>query len=104
MEIIKKDNFQERVHNSEKPVILDFYGEMCQPCKQIAPILENLSQKYKKKANFYKIEIMENQEIFAEYGVSSVPTIILFKFGSPVAEITGLKTEEELDKWIQQNI
>ena len=104
MEEINKDNFQEKVHNNEKPVVLDFFGKMCEPCKQLAPVLEKVSENYKEKADFFKIEIENNQEIFAEHGIQSVPTVIIFKEGQPVAETHGLKTEEELTKWIDENI
>ena len=104
MEEINKDNFQEKVHNNKKPVILDFHSEMCGPCKKLAPVLEKVSENYKEKADFFKIGIEENQEIFAEHGVQSVPTLIIFKEGQPVSESQGYKSEEELTKWIDENI
>lgn len=104
MEELNQNNFQEKVHHSEKPVLVDFWGEGCQPCIQLAPVFEKVSNKYKNKVNFYKIGIVGNAEIFTEHGVRSVPTLILFKDGSPVAESVGYKDENALSEWIEDNL
>jgi len=103
MEMITKDNFQEKVHQSEKPVIVDFYGEMCQPCKQMEPIIDKIEEQLKDKFQFYRIEIIGNQELFVEHGVASVPTLMIFKDGQPVADLRGLQAEEDVMKWITDN-
>tara|TARA_Y100000310_G_scaffold306798_1_gene348279 strand:+ start:995 stop:1309 length:315 start_codon:yes stop_codon:yes gene_type:complete len=104
MEEITKNDFQEKIHQNDKPLVLDFFSDMCQPCKQLAPVLETVEDKYRGKVDFFKINIMGNQEIFSEYGVQSVPTIIIFKSGSPVAESMGYKDESALSAWVEKNI
>ncbi|MDP3917074.1 MAG: thioredoxin [Nanoarchaeota archaeon] len=104
MEEINQENFQEKVHHSEKPVLVDFWSEECQPCIQLAPVLERVAENYKDKLNFYKINIAGNAEIFTEHGVRSVPTLIIFKNGSPASESVGFKDENFLSDWIEENL
>ncbi|MBT4577300.1 thioredoxin [Candidatus Woesearchaeota archaeon] len=104
MEEISKDNFEEKVHNNPKTVVVDFYSETCPPCKQLAPVFESVSEKLKDKADFFKIKLEGNQEIFAEYTVRSVPTVIILNQSAPVAESMGFKDEETLTNWIEENL
>jgi len=104
MEEINQENFQEKVHNNSKTVIVDFYSETCPPCKQLAPVFEKVAENYKEKADFFKLNIIKNQEIFAEYGIQSIPTLIIFKEGTPSAETTGFKDEQALSSWLDENI
>ncbi len=101
MEEITKDTFQEKVHNSEKPVVVDFWGEGCQPCVKLAPVFEKVAETLKDKIDVFKINIVGNAEIFAEYGVASVPTLVVFKNGEPVANNIGFIEEEALQSWIE---
>jgi len=103
MEAITKDNFQEKVHN-DKIVVVDFSSQMCAPCKLLAPVYERVSEKFKDKADFFTIEMIGNQEIFAEYGIRSVPVVIIFKEGKPIAESQGFTGEEKLEKFFEENL
>ncbi len=104
MEEISKENFEEKVHNNSNNVVVDFYSETCPPCKQLAPVFESVSENLKNKADFFKIKLEGNQEIFAEYGIRSVPTIIVLKQSAPIAESMGFKDEETLTNWIEENL
>ena len=104
MEEISKNNFEEKVHNNQNTVVVDFYSETCPPCKQLAPVFETVSEKLKDKADFFKIKLEENQEIFAEYTVRSVPTVIILKQSTPIAKSLGFKDEETLTSWIEEHL
>ncbi|KAE8146400.1 thioredoxin [Aspergillus avenaceus] len=85
---INKDNFKEKVLESQEPVVLDFFAEWCGPCKAIAPVLDKLSGEYT-NVKFYKIDVDENNALAAEYGVRAMPTFMMFKNGQKVEEIMG---------------
>ena len=104
MEEISKNNFEEKVHNNKKTVVVDFYSNTCPPCKQLAPVFESIAEKLKNKADFFKIKLEENQEIFSEYTIRSVPTVIILKQSAPIAESLGFKDEETLTSWIEEHL
>ena len=81
---VTDSNFEDEVLKSEQPVVLDFWAEWCGPCKNIAPILDELAGEYKNKLIIAKINIDENQKIPATYGVKGIPTLILFKEGEVI--------------------
>lgn len=83
------ENFKTTIQNTDKPVLVDFYAEWCMPCKMFAPILEKVSEKADDKAVFSKINIDEAEAIAMEYGVMSIPTVILFKNGEEVRRHVG---------------
>lgn len=76
--------------------LVDFYADWCGPCRMIAPIIEELSTEFAGKANIAKLDIEKAQEVTAEFQVTSIPTIILFKDGSEVKRIVGLRDKETL--------
>ena len=87
---------------SEKPIILDFYADWCKPCKMISPILDNLAKKYADKIIIYKVNVDKEKELAKEIGINSIPTLIFVpKEGEPQIMI-GAKSEEELEKVINE--
>jgi thioredoxin 1 len=86
MEHLTKDTFQQKVFNYEQnkewkyegdlPCLIDFYADWCQPCKIVAPILEELSEEYKGKINIYKIDTEDQQELAAAFGIRSIPSLL----------------------------
>ncbi|PPR29085.1 MAG: Thioredoxin, partial [Alphaproteobacteria bacterium MarineAlpha6_Bin6] len=82
---IKEDAFEEEVVKSELPVLIDFWAEWCGPCKEVSPILEEISTEMSDSIKIVKVNIDENPNIPNQYGVQSIPTLIIFKKGEVVA-------------------
>ncbi|MEA1959248.1 MAG: thioredoxin [Chloroflexota bacterium] len=101
---IDNSNFDEAVIGSKTPVLIDFWAPWCGPCKAIAPILEELSVEYEGKLTIAKLNIDEAPQNASKYGVSAIPTMLLFKDGQPVQSIVGYKPKAELKKAIDENL
>ncbi len=106
MSILKVEdkNFKEKVLEADKPVLCDFWAEWCGPCKQISPILSELAEDYKEKILIAKVNIDENPEVPSNYGIMSIPTLILFKDGKSVSSQIGLVEKNSLSKWLDENL
>ncbi|PPJ45147.1 thioredoxin [Rhizobium sp. KAs_5_22] len=97
---VDNSNFQAEVLDSAEPVVVDFWAEWCGPCKMIAPSLEEISNEMAGKVKVVKINIDENPEIAAKFGVRSIPTLAMFKDGE-VADIkVGAAPKTALTSWI----
>ncbi len=95
-----KENFESEVLQSDIPVVVDFWAEWCGPCKMIAPSLEELSDEMNGKVKIAKLNMDENPELAAQYGVRSIPTLLMFKGGEPVAIQIGAVPKNKLSAWI----
>ena len=104
MHEVNMANFQNEVLSSEIPVVVDFWAQWCGPCKIITPVLDEISVDFKDKVKFFKLNVDENQQIASDYGIMSIPALILFKEGKPVAQSVGVKAKEELVKFIANSI
>ena len=82
-------NFETEVINSETPVLVDFWAEWCGPCKNLSPIIEELSTEYGEKVKIGKLNVDENSDISTKYGIRSIPTLLLFKNGEIVEKHVG---------------
>ncbi len=78
-------------------VFIDFFGEWCMPCLMMAPIIDEISKKFKKKITFGKVNIGENQEVAEKFKVSHIPNFVLFKDGKPIEQFVGAMSFEELE-------
>ena len=101
---VTDENFEAEVLKADKPVIVDFWAEWCGPCKEISSILEEIANEMKNKLKIVKINIDENPNIPNQYGIQSIPTLIIFKKGKPVATKVGGGIKSELLDWIEQSI
>ena len=101
---INDSEFKTEVIDSSKPVIVDFWAEWCGPCKTLGPILEKLSDDFHDKVEIKKINIDENPEAPANFGIRSIPTMILFKDGKIVDSKIGVSGEQDIKNWIASNI
>ena len=101
---IKEDSFEKEVVNSELPVLIDFWAEWCSPCKEMNPILEEVSSEMEEKIKVLKINIDENPNIPNKYGVQSIPTLIIFKKGEAIATKVGASIKSDLITWIDSTI
>lgn len=95
-------DFQKQVLESSEPVLVDFWATWCAPCRAIAPAVAELATQYKGKVKFAKVNIDDNQDTPQQYGIRSIPTLLLFKGGKVVGQIVGAvpksKLESELTK------
>lgn len=87
--MLTDDDFDEKVLNSTKPVLVDFFANWCGPCKMIAPYLDNLAEEYKDKVTIAKLDVDQNGQSAMKYGVRGIPTMILFKNGKQEEVIVG---------------
>ena len=97
-------DFQEKVLNSNDPVLCDFWAEWCGPCKQISPILAEIAEEYSGKVTIAKVNIDENPEVPSKYGIMSIPTLILFNKGEVVATQIGLQEKLSISKWLDEKV
>lgn len=101
---IDDDNFDETVIKSKTPVLVDFWAPWCGPCKAVAPILDELAKDYNEKIVIAKLNVDESPQNASKYGVSAIPTMLIFKNGAPVHSIVGYKPKPELKKAIDEVI
>ncbi len=98
---VTDDSFATDVLQSDKPVLVDFWAEWCGPCKMIGPSLEEISDELADKITIAKMDIMENTGIPGEMGVQSIPLMVLFKNGKPVAKKLGAAPKGQLKAWLE---
>ena len=86
-------NFQAEALESEVPVLVDFWAEWCMPCRMLAPVIEKIAEAYGDRVKVGKLDTDANRETAVKYGISSIPTVILFQNGEPVKSIVGMQPE-----------
>lgn len=101
---ISDDSFETDVIESNIPVLVDFWAQWCGPCKALAPILEDVAQKYEGKVKFVKLDVDHNPSTPPKFGVRGIPTLILFKDGQVKATQVGLLSKADLAQFIDSNI
>lgn len=95
-EQINSTDWQAKVLDAEKPVLVDFFATWCGPCKMMAPVVDEVSNEMAGSADVYKIDIDQNPDIAQQYGVMSIPTFIVFKGGQPTAKQLGAIPKDQL--------
>ena len=97
---VDKSNFQADVLNASQPVVVDFWAEWCGPCKMIGPSLEEIANELGDKIKIAKLNIDENPELAAQFGVRSIPTLMIFKGGEVADMKVGAAPKTALSHWI----
>lgn len=93
-------NFETEVIQSDKPVLVDFWAEWCMPCRMLAPTIDKIAAAYQGKVKVGKLDTDSNREVAMKYGISAIPTVILFKDGQVAQKFVGLKQEKEFKEAI----
>lgn len=89
-------NFKSEVLASKSPVLVDFWAEWCMPCKILGPTIDDIADQYQGKALVGKVDIDSNQQVAMDFGISAIPTVIIFKDGQPAKKFVGLTKKEDL--------
>lgn len=94
--MITSENFDRTVMQSEKTVLIDFWAGWCGPCRKLAPIIDEVAEEYADTVTVGKINVDEQPQLAAAFGVESIPTLIAFKNGVPLGALVGLQTKENV--------
>ena len=101
---VSDETFEEEVLQSDIPVLVDFWAAWCGPCRMIAPILEEIAEEKAKSLKVAKINVDENMRVAMQLGISSIPTLILYKNGQPVERIIGAQPKQRLLQQIEKHL
>lgn len=101
---LTKDNFEQEVLKSDKPVLVDFWAQWCGPCRAVAPVMDELAEEFNGRAKIGKINVDEQGELAAKFRIMSIPTVMLFKGGEVVEKVIGARSKEEFSKMLEKNI
>ncbi|WP_423063214.1 thioredoxin TrxA [Candidiatus Paracoxiella cheracis] len=97
-------NFENDVLKADLPVLVDFWAEWCQPCKMISPIVDEIAKEYSGRIKVVKVNVDDNAETPAKYGVRGIPSLLLFKGGNVVATKVGALSKSQLAAFVDENI
>jgi thioredoxin 1 len=98
--VVTDANFEELI-NGSKPVVVDFWAEWCGPCRMIAPFVEELAEEYEEKVFIGKLNVDENEEVTARFGIRSVPTLLFFKNGELTDKLVGAAFKNTIEEKIK---
>ena len=98
---VTEQTFEEQVEKSTIPVLVDFWADWCMPCKIVAPIVDELAEEYDGRVAFTKIDVDSEPNIAMKFGIRSIPTLLVFKDGSPVDQVVGAVPKAVLKKRLE---
>jgi thioredoxin 1 len=99
---LSDQTFEQEVLKSEQPVLVDFWAEWCGPCRMLAPTIDDLAEEYKGKVKVAKVDTDNCRETAMKFGISTIPTIILFHKGQPVGNLRGLRPKKDFKEMIDR--
>ena len=94
---ITRDNFQQEVLNCDIPVLVDFWATWCAPCRMLAPAIERLAEEYSGRAKICKLNVDEEPQLAAQFGIVSIPTVKVFRNGTVTGTLVGLRPQKDLE-------
>ena len=101
---VNKDNFEEEVLKSDKKVLVDFWADWCGPCKMLAPVLEEVSEEYAGKVNFFNVDVDENPDLAMQYKIMNIPALVVLKKGEKVDTQVGFAPKENIVEFIKKQL
>ncbi|WP_406678262.1 thioredoxin [Moorella sp. ACPs] len=101
---VDSNAFEAEVLSAPLPVVVDFWAVWCGPCRMMAPVLDQLAEDYAGNVKFAKVNVDENQELAARYGIMSIPTLVIFKDGREVGRVIGYMPKEKLKEQLEAAI
>ncbi|SVB99538.1 uncharacterized protein METZ01_LOCUS252392 [marine metagenome] len=102
--VVSDAEFDSTVLESDKPVILDFWAEWCQPCKMLSPTVEEIAGEYEDTIKVGKLNVDDNPNTATKYGIRGIPTLLFFKGGKVVQQMVGVKSKAEIKKVIDEDL
>ena len=101
---VNDDTFESTVIQSNVPVFVDFWATWCPPCKRIAPFVEELATDFEGRAKVVKIDVDEAQDVASKFGITSIPTLMVFKGGKKVEEVVGALAKDQMARLLEKHL
>jgi thioredoxin 1 len=102
VENLTLENFENLVVDSNQPVLVDFYADWCAPCRVIGPVVDEFADDHVDRVGVYKVDVDSSPELAARFGVRSIPTLVLFRNGTPVETLVGVVTKGQLNSLVEK--
>jgi len=99
---VNDSNFEQTVLQAKTPVLVDFWAAWCGPCRMVAPVVEELAEEYEGRVSFAKLDVDQNPKTASKYGIMSIPSLIIFKNGSPVSNLVGFRPKAGLKQSLDE--
>ena len=99
---VTDSTFDAKVVKGERPVMVDFWAPWCGPCRMVAPLVEELAEEYDGKIDFYKLNTDDNPRVAMQFGIRSIPTLLVFKKGEVVGQVIGYRPKSDLKKRLDE--